>query len=163
MPDPPTKEELIALRGSTDESIAAIDKKIEELQKKIEADPPPADPPPPETPQASDELKKFQEEKAKFLKDKQDFESLRKESLLEPFSKEERVAYKDLSISELTLITTDRKNRKDGLFLTEPPPSPDPQDKVAIGWGQTSQGYGWYNAKGEILSQDRASPYGVPK
>jgi hypothetical protein len=119
--DPP-KPDDIQLRGSKEEDF----KRIEELLKKIEEkfpaekDPPKPDPKPEDKP-ISKEYQAFIDEKNKFLKEKQEFNKYQKESLLDAFSKEEQEYYKDHSVDQLQLITEDRKQRKDGMFLTEPP------------------------------------------
>jgi hypothetical protein len=163
LPKNQVEEDLIALRGSTDESIKAIEDKIKELDEKM-TDKPPKDPKI-KDPKGNEAYEKFIKEKEKFLKDKEKFEQQQKDSFLATFSKEEQEAYKELSINELALITKDRKMRKENLFLTDPDPIPDPTDKIVIGWGKPHNGvgYGWYNAKGQILSKDRNNPYGVKK
>ena len=120
----PEDKDLIALRGSTEESIKALDEKIDALKKEMsKTDPeiPDAGVPPTTNKPVSKEYQKFIDAQAKFLKEKQEFDKERKELLLEPFSKEEREVYKDLTIQELNLIIKDRKSRKYGTFLTEPP------------------------------------------
>ena len=121
----PEDKDLIALRGSTEESIKKIDDKLKEIEKnmklKTDKETPDAVVPPTTEKPVSKEYQKFIDAQAKFLKEKQEFDKERKELLLEPFSKEEREVYKDLTIQELNLIIKDRKSRKYGTFLTEPP------------------------------------------
>jgi hypothetical protein len=121
----PETEEMIALRGSTEESIKAIDDKLKEIEKnmklKTDTDEEPITPDPTTKKPVSKEYQEFIDAQAKFLKEKQEFDAQRREILLEPFSKEEREVYKELTISELNLIINDRKQRQYGTFLTEPP------------------------------------------
>ena len=122
----PEDKDLIALRGSTEESIKELDDKLKELEgkfKKTDKEKPDAVVPPTTDKPVSKEYQKFIDAQAKFLKEKQEFDKERKESLLEPFSKEEQEVYKDLTIQELNLIIKDRKSRQYGTFLTEPPVS----------------------------------------
>ena len=124
----PEDKDLIALRGSTEESIKELDDKLKELEgkfKKTDKEKPDAVVPPTTDKPVSKEYQKFIDAQAKFLKEKQEFDKERKESLLEPFSKEEQEVYKDLTIQELNLIIKDRKSRQYGTFLTEPPMDDD--------------------------------------
>ena len=183
----PESKDLIALRGSTEESIKAIDDKLKEIEKnmtlKTGKEKPDAVVPPTTDKPVSKEYQKFIDAQAKFLKEKQAFDKLQRESLLESFSTEDRERYAELTIEQLKLISTDRKQRKEKLYLSDPenPPTTEKvhptvisggdgkyavtfdQTDVIVGWGTTPYGVGWHDSQGRIVSTDRKTPYGVKK
>lgn len=140
----PETEEMIALRGSTEESIKAIDDKLKEIEKnmtiKTGKEKPDAVVPPTTDKPVSKEYQKFIDAQAKFLKEKQEFDTQRRESLLESFSKEEREHMKEWKVDRISDLADALKQRKSGAFLLEPDTTDDSvykKDKIV--WDVTAK------------------------